>query len=823
MTKIEIANRDYFEDFFNCAKDGQIYVDVGAFTGDTVDIAIKYNPNLKIIAIEPIKHLCEAMKHKFAGNSNITIVNKAVWSNKVKTEFNEYDGWSKGLSTIQMDMTRLRPEPAFTKNILKYPVECDTLDNILSELNIYTIDYLKIDTEGSEYEVLAGFLKKYRANTRFHIESHITNLENILLRLLEMSAQIDVVALSRDSNIKEHVVGIVIGKFVMPEMKKERQQTKNITGIDRRQWIHQQIKIGDKIIDIGSSDGWVFKDTPFVQNVTSIDLDQYDIPNFIRMNAQNLKFEDNSFDVAVLGEILEHIEDARQVLKEAMRVAKRIIITVPDEANWTKDKCPYETIEEMTKRRGISLEEISNVSNPNAKEFYQDGYKHLFHCKHYSEETLCIELEKAGIIDYDMGRLTYYGWSFFVVTAQSSSGTNGLQLLHSQGVNDVGRSSQSLPSNPTGNHIGSCTQDLKKLRIALISTPFFTVPPSGYSGLEQIVWDLAEALDELGHEVTIFAPDVSKAPKHGYVVHTGPSINTVNVNWLEEEKRMYEIYKKIITPEKYDIVHGHNWFGFEFLLKISNLKLNVVHTHHGHCSWDTLPPVQHPNIVTISNFMKTGTELHFKQKGYDAQCMVVYNGINLDKYQFLTINRSERLLFVGRLDKFKQTHLAIEVANKLNLGLDIVGGSFVQDSSYLDKIKSMCDGIHIRLFLDASHEQKIKLMQTAKCLLFCSQMGEPFGLVACEMMATGGVVVALNDGAIEEVIDNAGIVCNVFDKKWTDNGVKYGLKCDPLQALIGGIQKVSNIKPEDCRKRAKEFSREIMAMNYEKLYYSIIV
>jgi glycosyltransferase involved in cell wall biosynthesis len=401
-------------------------------------------------------------------------------------------------------------------------------------------------------------------------------------------------------------------------------------------------------------------------------------------------------------------------------------------------------------------------------------------------------------------------------------------------VNDIGQSGQSLPANSTDSPIGSCTENLntpiityqeRKLRIALISTPFFTVPPAGYSGLEQIVWDLSEALDELGHEVTIFAPDGSKATKHGHVIHTGPSVNTVNVNWLEEEKRMYEVYKNIITPDKYYIVHGHNWFGHEFLLKMNNQKLNVVHTHHGHCLWDTPPPVQHPNIAVISNFMKTGTELHFKQKGYNVTCTTVYNGIDLNKYQFVPEHNSGRLLFVGRLDKFKQPHLAIEVAKKLNLGLDIVGGSFVQDNNYLNQIKGMCDGVNIKLYLDASHEQKIKLMQTAKCLLFTSMMGEPFGLTACEMMATGGVVVALNDGAIEEVIGGAGVVCDVFDKKWTDNGVHYNLKREPLQALIDEVQNINvrNIKPEYCRKRAEEFSREVMARNYEKLYRSIMV
>ena len=43
----------------------------------------------------------------------------------------------------------------------------------------------------------------------------------------------------------------------------------------------------------------------------------------------------------------------------------------------------------------------------------------------------------------------------------------------------------------------SC-QCSRKLKIGLISTRFFGVPPNSYSGLEQIVWDLACALGNMG-------------------------------------------------------------------------------------------------------------------------------------------------------------------------------------------------------------------------------------------------------------------------------------------------------------------------------------
>ena len=53
-------------------------------------------------------------------------------------------------------------------------IECDTLDNQLSELNIKNLDYLKVDTQGAELEILKG-LGKYRP-LLLKIETHFFSM-----------------------------------------------------------------------------------------------------------------------------------------------------------------------------------------------------------------------------------------------------------------------------------------------------------------------------------------------------------------------------------------------------------------------------------------------------------------------------------------------------------------------------------------------------------------------------------------------------------------------------------------------------------------------
>lgn len=340
----------------------------------------------------------------------------------------------------------------------------------------------------------------------------------------------------------------------------------------------------------------------------------------------------------------------------------------------------------------------------------------------------------------------------------------------------------------------------RKLRIGLISTRFFGVPPNSYSGLEQIVWDLACSLDKIGHEVTLFAPKGSLSPPHGKLVEIGDPIQTCNTSWLKAELEAYDYFKDEVS--NLDILHGHNWFGIEYLLKARHDGLHVTHTHHGlSISWLNLfKPLFKLNLISISDWTKDV----FAQQGFVAQRC--YNGVDLEKYEFKE-NKGDKFMFLGRIAKSKGPHLAIKAARDAGVGIDIVGStSFVDDVDYVNEVRGLCDGEQIRFVGEVNQEDKIKYLQNARGLLIPSQFGEPFGLISAEAMACGTVPIALNDGALKEIIIDG----------------QTGFICRSVDQMTERIKELDLISPSACRERAKQFSREKMAEEYTKLYNLII-
>lgn len=133
----------------------KLCVDVGAFRGHfSADIATRY-PSTRVYSYEPNPQEYENLKSTTRFLPNVTPVNVALGAAAGRATLNI----TKGTASSSL----LKPLPSKTpawQDVLvsqsEIDVEVTTLDEELSRLQINHVDFLKIDAQGADYEVLAG-------------------------------------------------------------------------------------------------------------------------------------------------------------------------------------------------------------------------------------------------------------------------------------------------------------------------------------------------------------------------------------------------------------------------------------------------------------------------------------------------------------------------------------------------------------------------------------------------------------------------------------------------------------------------------------------
>ena len=135
------------------------YVDVGAHDGVSINNTLYFekNNNWKGINIEPIKKVFDRL---IVNRPNDINLNCAVCNNDGETEFLCNKGYTEMLSGIKDNfdnrhLQRLENENkqhSSTTEVIK--VNTKRLETIFDEYNVSHINYLSIDVEGAEFEVI---------------------------------------------------------------------------------------------------------------------------------------------------------------------------------------------------------------------------------------------------------------------------------------------------------------------------------------------------------------------------------------------------------------------------------------------------------------------------------------------------------------------------------------------------------------------------------------------------------------------------------------------------------------------------------------------
>ena len=126
-------------------------IDVGAYIGTYSIRLCKIAYKGKILSIEPLNdnYLILIYNAKLNNCKNLYPINMGIWSEEgTKSIFYK----SNGMSMATLNVNLIDNQSNFHKNMIKVT----TLDKLANSFGLTKIDFIKIDVEGSEYEVLIG-------------------------------------------------------------------------------------------------------------------------------------------------------------------------------------------------------------------------------------------------------------------------------------------------------------------------------------------------------------------------------------------------------------------------------------------------------------------------------------------------------------------------------------------------------------------------------------------------------------------------------------------------------------------------------------------
>jgi glycosyltransferase involved in cell wall biosynthesis len=344
----------------------------------------------------------------------------------------------------------------------------------------------------------------------------------------------------------------------------------------------------------------------------------------------------------------------------------------------------------------------------------------------------------------------------------------------------------------------------RPLRIALISTPMLPVPPPTYAGTERVVAALADALLELGHDVTLYAPGDSQ--------FRGTLVPTIEQSLWSREYRgdvstfiQVSLARAWADAANFDIIHSHvETQGFLFARYCST---PVVSTLHGRLDQAGAPELLEEfsdiPLIAISD----------SQRRFSPEAnwvATIHHGLPFEHAPF-SAEPGDYLAFVGRITPEKGIEDAIELARRTGRKLRMAGKVYDlhEKEHFAEVVQPALDDPEVDLeFLgEIDPRERDPMLAGALATVMLGAWPEPFGLVAIESMATGTPVIARRAGGLTETVEH---------------GVDGFLVDDITEAELA-VQQVGELDRTRIRERALErFSPRRMAADYEAVFRQLI-
>ena len=349
--------------------------------------------------------------------------------------------------------------------------------------------------------------------------------------------------------------------------------------------------------------------------------------------------------------------------------------------------------------------------------------------------------------------------------------------------------------------VGRCPDErtLRDMKIALIAPPWLPVPPPAYGGTEAVVDLLARGFVSAGHDVLLFTTGDSTCPvPKAWVLEQSEGMRIGAV--VPELRHVIRAYEAVAD---YDVVHDHTVLGPVYAATRRDGPL-VVTTNHGpfneesneiyRAIGDRVP------IIAISRSQAS--------QAVDVPiAAIIHHGIDTDAFP-VGDGLGGYFLFLGRMVPEKGARVAAVVAREVGVPLKIAAKMRepLEQQFFAEQVEPLLGG-DIEYVGEVSSSERLELLRGARALLNPIRWPEPFGLVMIEALACGTPVLAFDEGAAPEIIDD-GIT---------------GFLCDDEADMGRSINRVAGIDRAACRAVAESrFSTPRMVSEHIELFERLL-